>query len=110
DTAHGCRTLDLQSWSHPTQQVLERAKVEIQKVEFCNRDIYPIYTVRFDASPMLGVNDKYFNKIYAEMTAANGFHSLAFVDPSWGVIVTVDVAGKKDISISYDEFNAPEAK
>ncbi len=44
------------------------------------------------------------------MAAANGFHSFAFVDPGWGVIVTVDVSGKKEISISYDEFDAPEAK
>ena len=79
DIAHGCRTLDLKSWSHPTRQVLERTKIEIMKAELCNQGIYPIYTVRFVASPMLGVNDKYFNKLYIEMAAANGFHSFAFV-------------------------------
>jgi hypothetical protein len=84
DTAHRCRTLDLKSWSHPTRQVLERAKIEIMKVELCNQGIYPIYTVRFVASPMLGVNDEYFNKLYVEMAAANGFHSFAFVDPGGG--------------------------
>ncbi len=110
DTAHDCRTLDLKSWSHPTRKVLERSKIEIKKVELCNQDVYPIYTVRFDASPMLGANDKYFNKLYVEMAAANGFHSFAFVDPGWGLIVTVDVKGKKEVSISYDEFDAPEAK
>jgi hypothetical protein len=110
DTAHGRRTLDLESWSHPTRQVLERAKIEIKKVELCNQDIYPIYTVKFVASPMLGVNDKYFNKLYVEMAAANGFHSFAFVDPGWDVIVTVDVPSKKEISISYEEFDAPGAK
>ena len=76
----------------------------------CNQGIYPIYTVRFVASPMLGVNDKYFNKLYIEMAAANGFHSFAFVNPGWDVIVTVDVLGKKEISISYYEFDAPGAK
>lgn len=110
NTAHRCRTLDLESWSHPTRQVLERAKIEIEKVELCNQDIYPIYTVRFVASPMLGVNDKYFNKLYVEMAAANGFHSFAFVDPGWDVIVTVDVSSKKEVSISYDEFDAAGAK
>ena len=110
DIAHGCRTLDLKSWSHPTRQVLERTKIEITKVELCNQDIYPIYTVRFVASPMLGVNDRYFNKLYIEMAAANGFHSFAFVDPGWDVIVTVDVAGKNEISISYYEFDAPGDK
>jgi len=72
DTAHGCRALDMKSWSHPTRKVLERSKIEIKKVELCNQDVYPIYTVRFDASPMLGVNDKHFNKLYVEMAAANG--------------------------------------
>jgi hypothetical protein len=110
DIAHECRTLDLKSWSHPTRQVLERTKIEIMKVELCNQDIYPIYTVRFVASPMLGVNDEYFNKLYIEMAAANGFHSFAFVDPGWDVTVTVDVASKKEISISYYEFDAPGAK
>ena len=109
-SAHGCRTLDLKSWLHPTRQVLERAKIQIKKVELCNQGIYPIYTVRFVASPMLGVNDKYFNKLYLEMAAANGFNSFAFVDPGWDVIVTIDVPTKKKISISYDEFDAPEAK
>jgi len=110
DTAHECRTLDLKSWSHPTRKVLERSKIEIKKVELCNQDVYAIYTVRFNASPMLGVNDKYFNELYVEMAAANGFHSFALVDPGWGLIVTVDVKGKKEVSISYDEFDAPEAK
>jgi len=85
DTAHGCRALDMKSWSHPTRKVLECSKIEIKKVELCNQDVYPIYTVRFDASPMLGVNDKHFNKLYVEMAAANGFHSFAFVDLGWGV-------------------------
>lgn len=110
DIAHGCGTLDLKSWSHPTRQVLERTKIRIIKVELCNQGIYPIYTVMFVASPMLGVNDKYFNKLYIEMAAANGFHSFAFVDPGWDVIVTVDVASKNEISISYYEFDAPGAK
>ena len=26
DTAHGCRALDMKSWSHPTRKVLERSK------------------------------------------------------------------------------------
>ena len=90
-------------------RVMRRGRLAIRH-ELCNQDIYPIYTVRFVASPMLGVNDKYFNKLYVEMAAANGFHSFAFVDPGWDVIVTVDVPDKKEISISYYEFDAPGAK
>jgi hypothetical protein len=97
DAAHECRALDIKSWSHPTRKVLERSRIEIKKVELCNHRVYPIYTVRFDASPMLGVNDQYFNKLYVEMADANGFHSFAFVDPGWGLIITVDVTNKKEV-------------
>lgn len=110
DTAHGCRTLDLANWSHPTRQALERAQVEIRKVELCNRDVYPIFTVRFRASPMLGVNDAWFNALYDKMIAANGFHSFSFVDPGWGVIASVDMTGKREATISYDEFDVAEAR
>ena len=45
------------------------------------------------------------------MIAANGFHSFAFIDPSWGVVTMVDMnAGKKTAAISYDEFDPPKAK
>ena len=108
--ARDCRTLDLKSWSHPTRAALEAAHVGLVRVELCNGDIYPIFTVRFDASPMLGVNDGYFNKLYASMIIANGRHSFAFVDPSWGVIVHIDMTGKTDATISYDEFDAPAAR
>ena len=110
DTARGCRALDMKSWSHPTREVLDRSRIQIKKVELCNQDVYPIYTVKFNASPMLGVNDKYFGKLFVEMAAANGFRSFAFVDPGWGLIITVDVTSKREVSISYDEFDAPEAK
>ena len=110
ERARGCRTLDMRDWSHPTREVLDHAKVELNKVELCNHDLYPIYTVRFNASPMLGVNDKYFNRLYAEMAAANGFHSFAFIDSGWELIITVDVTRKNGVSISYEEFDSPDAK
>jgi len=110
EVAQGCRTLDLKSWSHPTRKALQHAHVQINKVELCKQDVYPIFTVRFDASPMLGVNDKYFNKLYVDMAVANAFHPFALVDPAWGVIVGVDITGKREISVSYDEFDALEVK
>ena len=38
DLARDCRTLDLKHWSHPTRHVLERAEIEIKKVELCNHE------------------------------------------------------------------------
>ena len=108
--AKDCRALDLATWTHPTRKILEGLRIGITKVELCNRDIYPVFTVAFPASPMLGVNDRWFNKLYARMVVANGRHPFAFVDPGWGVVVYVDMPAKGDVDISYDEFDPPAGK
>lgn len=107
EKARNCRTLDLATWSHPTRKVMQRARVEIHKVELCNADIFPIFTVALPAEPLVGVNDRFFNKLYAKMSEANGWHSFAFVDPVRGVIVTVDVKARRSIETNYDEFDIP---
>ncbi|KAF2991652.1 hypothetical protein OGR47_08930 [Methylocystis sp. MJC1] len=104
DIAHGCRSVDLKQWSHPTRRVLDYAHIELKKVELCNNELYPVFTVRFAYDPN-GPNDKYFNKLYADMAAANGYHAYSLVDQSFGLIANVGVAGKKNISISYEEFS-----
>jgi hypothetical protein len=107
DVAHDCKTLDLKQWSHPTRRVLDHAHVELRKVELCNHDLYPIFTVRFTYDPMMGPNDKYFSKLYADMFAANGSHPFSLVDYSSNVVVQIEVTGKKEISVSYEEFSPP---
>ena len=84
DIARGCRALDMKISSHPTRKALERSKIEIKKVDLCNQDVYPIYTVRFDASPTLGVNDKYFDKHYVETAAAKRFPFICSSRSGWG--------------------------
>jgi hypothetical protein len=106
DIAHGCRALDLKQWSHPTKRVLDRKQIEIRKVELCNNDVYPIFTVSFRYDPQ-GPNDAYYNKLFAEMAAANGYHSYSFVDPAWSIIMDVKVTGKNELSISYEDFSPP---
>jgi hypothetical protein len=108
EKTRGCRELDLSTWSHPTRKVMERARVEIQKVELCNDDIYPIFTVALPGEPLVGVNDRFFNKLYAQMGEANGWHSFAFVDSSRGVIVTIDIKARRSLDINYDEFDIPQ--
>lgn len=107
ERARDCRALDLETWSHPTRKVMESARVGVQKVELCNGGVYPIFTVALPGEPLVGVNDRFFNKLYARMAAANGWHAFAFVDPGRGVIVTVDMKGRKSIAIDYDEFDIP---
>ena len=107
EKAGGCRALDLATWSHPTRKTMESSRVEIRKVELCNGDIYPIFTVALPGEPLVGVNDRFFNRLYARMAAANGWHPFAFVDAGRGVIVYVDTKGRNSLVINYDEFDIP---
>lgn len=109
EKATGCRTLDLTTWSHPTRKVMETSRVEIRKVELCNGDVYPIFTVGLPGEPLVRINDAYYNKLHAGMAQANGWHSYAFVDAERGVIIYVDVTGKRQLALDYEEFDAPPA-
>jgi hypothetical protein len=104
DLARGCKTLDLKQWSHPTRQVLEEAEIEIKKVELCNHDLYPVFTVAIKYDPN-GPNDKYYNRLYAAMTEANGNHPFSLVDTEFGVIMMIAVQGKHDIAVDYEQFS-----
>ena len=108
DLARGCRTLDLKQWSHPTRHVLEQAEVEIRKVELCNHDLYPVFTVAIKYDPN-GPNDKYYNSLFAALAAANGYHSFSLVDTEFGMIMEIAVKGKHEIAVDYEEFS-PQAK
>ena len=110
EKASGCRTLELAAWSHPTRKVMETSRVDIRKVELCNGDVYPIFTVGLPGEPLVRVNDAYYNKLHARMAEANGWHSYAFVDAERGVIIYVDVTGKRQLSLDYEEFDAASAK
>lgn len=110
ERARDCRTLDLAAWSHPTRKVMESSRVEIRKVELCNGGVYPIFTVGLPGEPLVRVNDSFYNKLHAAMAEANGWHSYAFVDIARGVIIYVDVTGRRDLSLSFDEFDTPQAK
>ncbi|MDE2365231.1 MAG: hypothetical protein KGM42_21355, partial [Hyphomicrobiales bacterium] len=105
-----CRTLDLKTWSHPTRKVMETEQVGIERVELCNGGVYPVFTVSLPGDPIVGASDRYYNKLHARMAEANGWHSYAFVDPRRGVVIYADITGKREISLSYDEFDAPQAK
>lgn len=108
EKARDCRTLDLKTWAHPTRAVMERSRVQIAKVELCNGGVYPVFTVALPGEPLVGVNDAHFNKLYNRMIVANGYHSLAFVDAGRGVIVTIDMTGRRTADIDYEEFDPAE--
>lgn len=108
-TAKGCRPLDLQRWSHPTRRVLEREHIAIDKVELCNNDRYPVFTVHLRYDPN-GPNDKYFNRIFWELFMANGRNPYSLVDLDFKVIRGVEASGKNEITVSNDEFSSSEGQ
>lgn len=107
--ARGCRALDRSQWPDSVTPVLEKAKADLKKVELCNNDRYAIFTIAFNYDPD-GPNDTYYNKIFVEVAAANGYRSYAFVDPSWGRVTEVEVQGKNNISVEVEDFAAPEGR
>jgi len=107
ELARDCRTLDLKTWSHPTRKVLERAEIAIKKVELCNHDLYPVFTVAAKYDPN-GPNDKYYNSLYAALAAANGYHSFSLVDTTFEAVMNIAVKGKHDIAVDYEEFSPPK--
>ncbi|MGP8232278.1 MAG: hypothetical protein ACLQL2_06375 [Methylovirgula sp.] len=88
--AHGCRPVALTAWTHPTKQVLLRYKVQLDSVELCNDNTYPIYHVRFRNDPTTSNTNFFFIPLYDDMLRANGRYPFAFVDPSWNWITYID--------------------
>ena len=106
-STNGCRTIAFDHWRHPTAQVLKKADVTLKKVELCNDGKYPIFTVHFKYDPR-GSTSSYFNPLYAQMAAANGFWPFSFVDLDDNVIVNVNIFSGHRLNISYEDY-APSA-
>jgi len=86
---------------------MEDAGVEIIKVQLCNDDKYPIFTVGFKYDPQ-GVTDDYFDPLYAKMAQANGFWPFSFVDVEDSLIIDVGAdKATKHLSLTFEEFASP---
>jgi hypothetical protein len=102
---HDCHSLDLSKWRHPTRTVLENAGVQIVKVELCNDNKYPIFTVNFKYDPEAATDD-FFDPLYAKMAAANGFWPYSFVDLGDPVIIDIGTdKAKESLSINFEEVD-----
>jgi len=104
--AHDCRTVDLAHWTHPTRQVLARHGVTLDKLQLCNDDRYPIYTVRFKFDPQ-GQTTDYFHPLYAKMAKANGYWPFSFVDTTDDLIVDVRPDRRGNVDVDYEQFGPP---
>ena len=107
-TVHGCHEVDLSRWRHPAKLVLVHAGAKLAKVELCNDDRFPVFTVTLPFDPD-GQTDAYFDKLYANLAYANGFWSYALVDTSDDVIiVATSERRKRQVTLRYEDFSEPK--
>ncbi len=106
NTVHGCHALDLSRWTHPAKRVLLDAGATIVKVELCNGDTFPVFTVTLPFDPE-GHTDAYASTLYASLADANGFWSYPLVDTSADVIIVAATERRKrTVTLTYEEFDA----
>lgn len=86
---HSCQPLALQGWRHPVRNVLESEGIIIDKVELCNNKTFPVFTVQLKYDPRTSDTDSFFNKLYLNLTTANGWWPYAIVDETDDVVITV---------------------
>ena len=71
---------DIAAWKHPIKEVLAKNKVQLSKVELAKNRQYPILYVTFPYDPQSSQTTDYFNQLYTEILAANGWWSYALHD------------------------------
>ena len=101
--ARACREVDPETWTHPTRKVLAKRAVILERVQICNNNEYPVFTVRFKYDPR-GRTSDYFYPLYDEMTKANGGWPFSFVDRIDGEIISVAKSKDGAINIDYETF------
>jgi hypothetical protein len=71
---------DVSSWSHPAKAVFLRHKVKLTKVEVSTEKPSYTFHVTFPYDPQSSATASYFNKLYAEISAAVGGSPYALLD------------------------------
>ena len=96
------------TWQHPARQLLLHAGATIGKVELCNGDRFPVFTVIMPFDPQ-GQMDAFYNKLYAKLADADGYWSYTLVDTSDDVVITAMVERRKrQVTLPYQEFSGPQ--
>ena len=84
EIAHQCNNVDLETWLHPTKEVLKQLRISITNLQLCNDNKYPIFFVNMPLDPIYHSQDdqtkSYFGKLWKGMMKANGYWPFALVD------------------------------
>jgi hypothetical protein len=100
--AKGCRTLDLTTWRHPTRTLLLEQGAEIEQVQLCNDDKYPIFFVRFPYDPQ-GATADYFHPLFEKMRGANGGWPFSFVALTDHTVLNLRYS-KGQVAVDYEPY------
>ncbi|MCX7709860.1 MAG: hypothetical protein N2484_08405 [Clostridia bacterium] len=105
--------LDINTWSHPTKEVLQKSQVKIVKVELLKDKTYPVFYVELPRE-ITQENQEYFNHLTDELSKANGYWDYQIQDIKRSLIIDVkcDKEAKRIESITIngnkDFFNKAE--
>lgn len=78
--AKGCKTVDLKTWQHPTKAVFKKYKVDLQKVQLCNNNKYPVFIGESELDLSSGPNQRYAKEFFITLLQKNANWSYAFVE------------------------------
>ena len=71
---------NIADWNHPVKKVFTQHKVKLTKIVLTKHKKYPIFYVSFPYDPQSSQTADYFNQLYAEVLAANGWRNYALQD------------------------------
>jgi hypothetical protein len=103
ETAHGCRDVNMERWSHPTKQIFIEKGVKLKRVSLCNNNKLPVFYAEVPYDPHFARNDNYFFPMYRGLLKANGWWPFAIVDTSDNTIIFVS-GDKKNIKEDLEMY------
>lgn len=102
---NGCESVNLNSWHHPTQEVLIKYKLKLTKLQLCNNKSYPVFYAEFPYDPATKSSNSYFSPLEREMARKNGWNSYSIVDTSNKQMINIKVdKSTKTIEEQYDQY------
>ncbi|MGD9970125.1 MAG: hypothetical protein AB7S65_06680 [Sulfuricurvum sp.] len=103
-TALGCQDVNIQTWSHPTKQVLIERGIKLKKVSLCNNKKLPVFYAEIPYDPHFAHNNNYLHPLYYSLLRANGWWPFAIVATSDNTIIFIK-GNKKSLSENLEDYS-----
>lgn len=100
-----CHSIQLDDWQHPVRNVLEKSMAKIEKVELCNGNVYPIFTVYLPSGRSFAEGSKYYNELLENIARANGWWSYAIVDKTNNTVTEISINKRHQLGVESESFS-----